>query len=279
MEASSGRRLLDPLGQGTRKGTAVLADQVSCHHCSWFSAGRFNRKSGIPEGIQNFIWKTLHASARFNDSSQKCLATSPTPLWGLGAVPGKWADVCGFLKPPNSDGQWKVRQHGAFSIFHEALGIRPTDQSCHHEAWLHLDFVGSRNEQPHDRKILLKERSAPHHHGKQRGHISDVMSAIRCRRDYATIRPERITRMSSPSDLRSLPFQLTATCLSALPRSFIHIACMTISSRRAKKKEAAAAATASRANPRYPNRQPKPQKLRQTSARCWVTWCGRRAWI
>ena len=46
----------------------------------------------------------------------------PTPLWGPGAIPGEWADVCGFLKPPDSDGQWKVRQHGAFSIPHEALG-------------------------------------------------------------------------------------------------------------------------------------------------------------
>ena len=48
------------------------------------------------------------------------------PLWGPGSIPGKWADVCGFLKPPDSDGRWKVRQHGAFSILHEALGIRPT---------------------------------------------------------------------------------------------------------------------------------------------------------
>ena len=66
----------------------------------------------------------------------------PTPLWGPGLIPGKWADVCGFLKPP------------------EALGIHPTDQSCHHEAWLHLDFVGWHDEQPqrekHDRRILTE---------------------------------------------------------------------------------------------------------------------------
>ena len=69
----------------------------------------------------------------------------PPPLWGPGSIPGKWADACGFLKPPDSDGQWKVRQHGAFSIPREALGIRPTDQSCHHEAWLHLDLNGAAN--------------------------------------------------------------------------------------------------------------------------------------
>ena len=104
----------------------------------------------------------------------------PTPLWGAGAVPSKWADVCGFLKPPDSDGQWKVRQHGVFSILHEALGISPTDQSCHHEAWLNFDFVERRSEQSHherhDRRILFKERSAPYHYGKQKGHISDVVS-------------------------------------------------------------------------------------------------------
>ena len=104
-----------------------------------------------------------------------------TPLlWGSAAVPGKLTDVCGFLKPPDSDGQWKVRQHCAFSNHHEALGIRPTDQSCHHEAWLHLDFDEWRSEQSHrerhDQRILLKERSAPYHHGKQWGHISDVFS-------------------------------------------------------------------------------------------------------
>ena len=69
----------------------------------------------------------------------------PTPLCGPGAVPGKWADVYGFLNSPDFDGQWKVRQHGAFSIPHEALGIRPTDQSCHHEVCLHLGFVERRS--------------------------------------------------------------------------------------------------------------------------------------
>ena len=56
-----------------------------------------------------------------------------------GSIPGNWADVCGFLEPPESDRHWKGRLHGAFSTPHEAL--RPNDQSCHHEAWLHLAFV------------------------------------------------------------------------------------------------------------------------------------------
>ena len=104
----------------------------------------------------------------------------PTPLWGPGSIPGKRADFYGFLEPPESVRHWKVLLHGAFSILHEALGgIRLTDQSCHHEAWLHLDFVGWHDEQPqrekHDRRILLKERSAPYRYGKQKGHISDIM--------------------------------------------------------------------------------------------------------
>ena len=28
-----------------------------------------------------------------------------------------------------------------FPFLYEALGIRTKDQSCHHEVWLHLDFV------------------------------------------------------------------------------------------------------------------------------------------
>ena len=35
----------------------------------------------------------------------------------------------------------EVNKHGAFSIPRKTLGLRPTDQSCHHETWLHLDFV------------------------------------------------------------------------------------------------------------------------------------------
>ena len=65
----------------------------------------------------------------------------PTPLCGPGAVPGDWGDVCGFLKPLDPYERWKIRQHGAFSIHHDARGLRPKDQSYHHEVWLHLAFV------------------------------------------------------------------------------------------------------------------------------------------
>ena len=93
----------------------------------------------------------------------------PTPLWAPGSIPNNWADVCGFLEPPGSDRYWKVRMH-------KVLGPRPKDQSCHHETWLHLDFVDWRNTRSHDRRILLKERPAPPHLGTQKRSISDIMS-------------------------------------------------------------------------------------------------------
>ena len=43
----------------------------------------------------------------------------PAPLWRPGSIPNNWADVCGFLEPPDSDRYWKVRIHGAFSIPHK----------------------------------------------------------------------------------------------------------------------------------------------------------------
>ena len=67
----------------------------------------------------------------------------PTPLWGLGAVPGEWTDVCGFVKHPNSCDVWKIRLHGAFTLPREIMGLRQRDQSCHHEVWLHLDLVSN----------------------------------------------------------------------------------------------------------------------------------------
>ena len=60
----------------------------------------------------------------------------PTPLWGPGCVPGEWADVCWFIKPPGSEKEWHIRMHGAFTIPFDTLGIKRTDLSCHHEVWI-----------------------------------------------------------------------------------------------------------------------------------------------
>ena len=104
----------------------------------------------------------------------------PTPLWRPGSISDNWADVYGFLKPPGSQRFWKVNKHGAFSIPRTSLGVRPTDQSCHHETWLHLDFVDwsktwSRQNtyEPH---ILVNERPADGAYGNPQRKISEVMS-------------------------------------------------------------------------------------------------------
>ena len=96
-----------------------------------------------------------------------------SPLWGPGGVPGEWADVCGFIKPPNTDSEWHIRGHGAFEINRDVLGIRPTDQSCHHEVWIHLSHVNARLiDQNRTRNALRsaqdrrqgKKRSNPYDH-------------------------------------------------------------------------------------------------------------------
>ena len=73
---------------------------------------------------------------------------------------------------------WKVRMHGVFSIPRRTLGLRPTDQSCHHETWLHLDFVDNTwsKQGDHDRRFFLKERPAAGSYGHQKRRISEVMS-------------------------------------------------------------------------------------------------------
>ena len=60
-----------------------------------------------------------------------------TPLWGPGSIPDMWADDCGCLRPPGSRRFWKVSKHGAFSNPRKTLGLRPKDQSFHHQTWLH----------------------------------------------------------------------------------------------------------------------------------------------
>ena len=125
----------------------------------------------------------------------------PTPLWGPGAIPGEWADVCGFIVPPNSHDLWKVRLHEAFTITREILGLSQRDQSCHHEVWLHLDFVGDRyahgSRKNHDHRIHLKEKSRPTHlPRKEEGRMTEVtIHSHLCRRhDLAFHLPNRLKK-------------------------------------------------------------------------------------
>ena len=113
----------------------------------------------IPTGLRGGC-SNRHNVSTIEEAFADCALPTlpgPTPLWEPGSDPGCWADACGFLKPPESDRYWKVRLHGACSISHEALGLRPTDQSCHHETWLHLDFVEWQDVQPQREKVQSKD--------------------------------------------------------------------------------------------------------------------------
>ena len=97
----------------------------------------------------------------------------PTPLWEPGGVPGEWSDVFGFLKPPGSENEWQVRMHGALTIPFGMLGLKETDQSCHHEVWIHLLHVNARlvdriSRDDKSRRPSSKKRNSPHDHSKER---------------------------------------------------------------------------------------------------------------
>ena len=167
----------------------------------------------------------------------------PQPSWGPGPIPGNSADVCGFLRPPESDRFWKVRLHGAFSIPHEALGLAPDrSKDCHHEARLHLDFVdwwkGQSQGEKYNQKILLSERPAPIHYGKQKGRISDHSLSSWCRdhsRTFmgATYNEGFCARLHQVTWWRFPLFSGRRMCLIQTLLLIIHIACMTIPTRRA----------------------------------------------
>ena len=137
-------------------------------------AGDFNGTAWRYRSKDNL--STIHEA--FTDSA---LPTPPgrTPLCRPGSILDNWADVCGFLKPPGSQRFWKVNKHGAFSIPQKTLGLRPTDQGCHHETWLHLDFVGWNNrwfkQDVYEQHISLKERPADCSYGNPKIGISEVM--------------------------------------------------------------------------------------------------------
>ena len=98
-------------------------------------------------------------------------------------------------------------------------------------------------------RILLKERSSPYHYGKEGGRISDMSdhSLSSWHRDHSRTpvrQPtSRVLRASSPSDLMTLPVLSDKSCSFSL--LIIHVACMTIPTRRATKKWIISLTTAS----------------------------------
>ena len=67
-------------------------------------------------------------------------ASGVTPLWGPGGEPhGKvWPECCGFVILPDSQNQCLITRHDSFNVKPAAIGLKPTDQTWHHEQWLHL---------------------------------------------------------------------------------------------------------------------------------------------
>ena len=92
VEILSGRRLLDPLSQGTRKGTDILADKGLAPLFFTIQCRR-----GIRQWRENFVSKTLHASACTENNSQKCLELTATAA--AARHHGEHRDTCSGAKP------------------------------------------------------------------------------------------------------------------------------------------------------------------------------------
>ena len=74
---------------------------------------------------------------------------------------------------------WKVRMHGAFSIPRKTLGLRPNDESCHHESSSWISSTGAALN--HSMMSMTDECSSEDvlqrvHHGHHKRRISEVMS-------------------------------------------------------------------------------------------------------
>ena len=104
-------------------------------------AGDFNgaswRRKTVPE--QQYE-RTLEEAFR---KARLPVPLGSTPLLGLGGVPHALADVCGFVKPPNSHSELLTRWRGAFESDREDFGLSPKDQTSHYESWLHPSHVST----------------------------------------------------------------------------------------------------------------------------------------
>ena len=60
-------------------------------------------------------------------------AEDGVPIWGRGAAPPKITNICGFLRVPGTETEWRVRRLGAFDVSREKLGpTRPRSQQSPH---------------------------------------------------------------------------------------------------------------------------------------------------
>ena len=58
-------------------------------------------------------------------------------------APVIWTAVCRFVKPPNSQTEWLIREHGASEIDRDVLGLLSKDPRSHCETWIHLSHVST----------------------------------------------------------------------------------------------------------------------------------------
>ena len=141
---------------------------------------------------------------------------NPTPSWGPGAVPGTWSDVCGFIKPPDSNERWSVRQHGAFPIRHEALSTRQTDQSCHPRGmpppWMAQQSITSRKTRSTNSlertfsAVPLQQTKRSHERGCKRPFAFFVLGQpIAANSVYRFLQRERWDLCTNPRKVREVP--------------------------------------------------------------------------
>ena len=150
------------------------------HHRSWHLV------AGDPNGIACYgtsastiwwyHWRSIYGLY------QVAYATRPQHC-GRGSRVFNWADVCRILSIQlGRKRSWKFHQccRKMTTTTVPVLGIRPNDQSCHDETWLHLDFVDWsetwHRKNAYEPRISWKERPAEGACGNPKRRISEVMS-------------------------------------------------------------------------------------------------------
>ena len=58
-----------------------------------------------------------------------------------GELHGEWPECCGFVILPESQSQWVIMKHRSLNVKPADLGVKLSDQTWHHEQWLHLKFA------------------------------------------------------------------------------------------------------------------------------------------
>ena len=92
---------LEPEGETEMPETRVVSDGVEGVHVDSNGEGPHER-----EQVEKFRRQSEAPGEEGGEISEFKVENTPpgpTPLCKLGSIPNNWADVCGFLKPPDSD--------------------------------------------------------------------------------------------------------------------------------------------------------------------------------